>query len=183
MRLLNKYTTIIPTLIVMASIANANQDNKNPEDYQIVALEDCEVVSRTTMTQEQLDAYLPLRDAEKLIEELEIPMEEMEEQLDEYTEQIEAITELAIQEVGDSIHIDKRYLSKQKELAEKIEAIVSLHQEDIDAIQIQGEDIGKKARAFEKTIDASLKGIEYDQVRIVTPDEDRESYVCGKRYF
>ncbi len=163
---------LVPSLLVFASITMANNTSKNPSDYQIIALKDCKIVSQTSMTQQQLNAYIPLRDAEKLIETLEVPMREMEKQLEQYTSQIEEVTELAIQEDGDSIYIDKSYLSKQKELAGKIESIVSLHQQDIDSIGEQGKALGIKAKAFEQSIKSTLHDIDHDQVRIITPGKE-----------
>ncbi len=165
-------------MLMFASIAMADKHSQNPTDYRIIALNDCEVVSDTPMTQQQLDAYLPLLKAEKLIEKLGIPMHDMEAKLKEYTDKIEEVTELAVQESGDSIHINKAYLSQQKELAEKIESIVSFHQKDIDAIEQQGTYIGKTATAFEHTIKADLEGIDYDNVRIIKPNDNSHYDYC-----
>ncbi len=179
MKVLNKYAAVLPALLVLASISTASQN----DDYIVVALDNCEVVSKTQMTPEQLDAYLPLKNAELLIEELQIPLEDMELQLKEYTDQIEEITKLAVQETDGSIYIDKHYLSQQQEIAKQISDIVAFHQLDIDAIEEHSEEIGKKAERFEKAIKKDLAGIEYDQIRILTPEEDDGDYSCHKEAY
>lgn len=154
---------------MFAAITSAEERSRNLADYKIIALSDCAIVSEKVMTQEQLDAYLPLIDMENLMQDLQVPMDEMEEQLEVYTDQIEAMTELAVHETDDSIYIDKTYLSQQKELADKIRSVVSSYQTDITAIETHGEAIGEKAKVFERAVKSSLVDVDYDQIRIISP--------------
>ncbi|TDF42476.1 hypothetical protein EYS14_03020 [Alteromonadaceae bacterium M269] len=68
-------------------------------------------------------------------------------------------------------------------MAKQISDIVAFHQLDIDAIEEHSEEIGKKAERFEKAIKKDLAGIEYDQIRILTPEEDDGDYSCHKEAY
>jgi hypothetical protein len=181
MKLPNKYIKFIPALFMFASVSMAGGNSNNPADYRVIALDSCDIVSDMIMTQEQLDAYLPLKNAEYLIEDLHKPLENMEGQLKEYTDRIEEITMQAVQETDDSIYIDKHFLAEQLKLVAQVESIVDLHQLDIDAIEEYGEEIGEKAHAFEKAIKSELGGIDYDHIRIIEKGNDYNDDSCFDR--
>ena len=128
MKSINKYVKFIPVLCLFASIAMAEQRSKNPSDYTVVVLKDCEIVSKKPMTQDQLTAYLSLLNVEDSIESLHLPIQDVEDEINDLTNKIEEITELAIVETDDMITIDKGLLSMHQEIATQVQAIVDAHQ-------------------------------------------------------
>lgn len=180
MKLLSKFILVPVSAIVISSVTLSAQSSTDPEDYKLLALKNCNVVMEASLTEEQLSAYLLLKNEEKLMSGLEQPLKGMEEQLKEFTDRIEEVTALAVQETDDSIYIDKYYLKEQQDLAESIDEIVTAHQLDIDALEEQGSRIGEKARVFEAAIEEGLEDVDYDQIRIITPDSDDEHYSCNK---
>lgn len=180
MKLLNKFILVPVSAIVISSITLSAHSSDNPQDYRLLALKNCNVVAESPLTEEQLAAYLSLKDEEELMSGLEEPLKDMESQLKEFTDRIEEVSALAVQETEGSIHIDKYYLKEQEDLADRIDEIVTAHQHDIDALEEQGSRIGEKARVFEAAIEEGLEDVDYDQIRIITPDSDNDHYSCSK---
>lgn len=179
-KLLKKFILIPISAIAISSAVYASQHSTNPHDYKLIALNDCKVVSESTLTKEQLDAYLSLKEEELLMSELENPITDMESEIKEFTDRIEEITSLAVQETDDAIHIDKRYLKEQGSIAHELGTFISLHLIDTDAIEELAERIGKQVLVFEVAIESGLENLEYDQIRVITPDNRDEHYSCDK---
>lgn len=180
MKLLNKFLLIpISAIAVLSSAVYAANLSNNPDDYSLIALKNCQVVSESTLTQTQLNAYLSLKEEEEIMFTLQNPIKNIEGELKDFTDKIEEVTAMAVQETDVSIFIDKHYLKKQEELAEKINALVEAHQEDFDALEQQGKRIGKKARVLEQAIEAELDDLDYDQIRVITPGSNDDQDSCN----
>lgn len=178
MKTFDKLLFITITAFAISSLAMASQKSTDPEDYRLVVMKNCEVISDSALTQNQLDAYLALHDEEGLMGDLEGPIKDMEDDLKELTDMIEEVTELAVQETEGSIYIDKHYLKEQEELAEKIDELIDAHEGDFKALEKQGQLLEKKARVFEEAIEEGLEDLDYNQIRIITPDSDSDDYNC-----
>ncbi len=155
-------------------------DSQNPGDYSVVALKDCQVMSNSAMTAEQLDAYLKLKAQEQKMRALEIPVAEIEQEAKQYTDEMQKFAKLAIQDTEQSLHIDKAKMQQHKKVAEKFQQFMQKHQAKFDAIGQQGQLIGQYAQSFENSIKESLQGIDYDQIQVLTPDSKHTEPGCSQ---
>jgi len=186
MKVLNKAAlTIIPSLfLTTAVLAMAGGNDSSIEkpiyasDYTLVLLKDCKEISRQTMSEPQLSAYVALENASEKMDGIQAPIEAMQDQLDKFTSQIEQLTDKAIIEDEDSLHINKAFLKEQEEVVAKLEVLMTKHQGDFDAIEQQGDKIGELADEFEKALAPSIDGFDYDQIHIKTPTEGDSNYRC-----
>lgn len=167
----------------MANAASANQNNANASQYVIKLIKDCDVVQQLQMNEEQIQAYQTLQREEDIMDDLEKPIDAIEDKIDSYSDQMEAFAELAIQEDGDSLHINKQYLKQQKLLAKKIEALVDAHQKDFDAIGNQGTRIHEAANVFRDSVKDSFNEFDYDHVQIQSPNNVSNAYHCSRNSF
>lgn len=183
MKLLIRYVLFPVSAILLSSASIAVQSKYDSSEYALVALKHCEVVSESALTEEQLNAYLALKEEETLMHGLEAPIEGLNEQIQELTNRIEEVTSLAVQETDNSIYIDKQYLKEQEGIADELNALMSAHKVDFDALEVQGRRIGKKAKIFERAIEAGLEDLDYDQLRIISPESDDDHYRCNNSAF
>lgn len=162
--------------ILFAQVALS--DTTSPDNYSIIALKNCQVVSNNVMTADQLEAYLSLKQQEQKMHSLEAPIKNIEQEIEVYTDNIERLAKLAIHETADTLHIDKKLLKQQDEAAKKFAQFMHIHQDKFDAIGSQGEVVGNQAKIFETSIEASLDNIDYDQIQILTPDSQHNQFSC-----
>jgi hypothetical protein len=171
---------LIPiSAIIMSSATIAVQDN-NPEDYTLLALKNCQVVSESYLTEDQLSAYLSLQNEEKIMSGLEDPIKGVEKQLEEFSDRIEEVSALAVQELEGSIYIDEYYMKEQKDIVHQLNKLIGLHQKDFKAIAEQGKRIGKKAKVFKTIIESGLEVVDHDQIHIISPDSSDQHFSCNK---
>jgi hypothetical protein len=170
--------SLFPLVICQVALAWSGTDKAN--DYSVVALKDCEVVSEQVMTTEQLDAYLSLKQQEQKMQALEVPIQSIEQEIKVYTDEIEKLTKLAIQDTDESLHINKALLKQHDSVAKEFDKFMQLHQQDFDSLGKQGGIIGQKAEKFETAIKASLKTIDYDQIQVLTPNSKGSEHICDK---
>jgi hypothetical protein len=164
--------------LVICQIAFAWTDSDTVNHYSVVAFKNCEVVSEKTMTAEQSEAYLTLKQLEQEMHSLEMPIQKIEQKIQGYTDKIERLTNLAVQETEGSLHIDKALLKQQEIVVKEFNNFMQLHQPNFDALGKQGSIIGKQAEIFEAGIKASLENVDYDQIRVVTPSHKGSGYSC-----
>jgi hypothetical protein len=168
--------SLFPLVICQVGLAWSDTDKAN--DYSVVALKGCEVVSEQAMTAEQLDAYLSLKQQEQKMRVLELPIQNIEQEIKVYTDEIEKLTELAFQEKDESLHINKALLKQHDIVAKEFNKFMQLHQQDFDALGKQGGIIGQQAKIFETSIKASLENIDYDQIQVLTPSSKESGRSC-----
>lgn len=164
--------------LVICQIAFAWSDSDAINQYSVVALKNCEVVSEKEITSEQFEAYRKLKQLEQQMHALEMPIQDIEQEIKAYTEQIEKLTHLAIQESNGAIHIDKALLKQQDIVVKEFNHYMQLHQPNFDALGKQGSLIGEQAELFESSIKASLENVDYDQIRVVTPSNKNSGHNC-----
>ena len=87
------------------------------------------------------------------------------------TQEIETLTSLAISETEDSLHIDKNFLKQQEQAIEKLDDFMAVHQENFDALGEQGTRLGESADSFTAAMKLQLEGLDYDNIRISSPEE------------
>ena len=177
MKTISRNISIALSTLILSGAAVALQKHQS-EDYKIIALKDCEIVSEQAMNQDQIDAYLALKDEEVLMHKAEYPIDQIQDSIDELTDKIEDLTERAIQEDGDSVFINKVLLKEQQHVVEQLDDIIDAHQADFDKLEEIGERISAKADVFEDAIEDSLDGIDYNQVQIRTPDSKNSYNSC-----
>jgi len=183
MKVLNKLSlAIIPSLLLttaaLAMSGGSQKEAAYSSDYTLVLYKSCQEVSRQTMSDTQLSAYLAIENASEKMDGLQAPIESMQDQLEELTSQIEQLTDKAIIEDENSLHINKAFLKEQEEVVAKLEVLMTKHQGDFDAIEQQGDKIGELADEFEKALAPSIDGFDYDQIHIKTPTEADSNYRC-----
>jgi hypothetical protein len=164
--------------ILFAQVALALSDADKPNDYSVIALKHCKVVSDKPMSSEQLEAYLSLQQQEQKMHTLEMPIQNIEKEINGYTDKIEKLTKLAVQETEGSLHIDKALLKQQETVVKELSDFMQLHQPNFDALGKQGSVIGQQAEIFKTSIKASLENVDYDQIRVVTPNSKGSGYSC-----
>ncbi|MEW9797413.1 hypothetical protein [Alteromonas sp. CYL-A6] len=157
----------IAVAAVLNIAAAKTQDNG---DYMIHAYKHCQPVASVAMNHDLILAYQDLSEAGESMAELEVPIDGIQAELARYSEDIERITREAVIEQGDRVIINNALLEEQQHLAQKIEALVAQHESDFAALEEQGERISDIAREFEQGVDALLDGVDYDNIRIQTPE-------------
>lgn len=158
--------SLVPLVICKVAVAWVDTDKIN--NYSVVALKNCEVVSDQAMTDQQFEAYLSLQQQEQKMHTLEVPIQGIEQEVKAYTDEIETLTKLAIQDTNESLHINKELLEQQNLVAKEFDAFMQLHQQDFNALGTQGIIIGQHADVFETSIKDNLEGIDYDQIQVLT---------------
>lgn len=135
-------------------------------DYELVAYSDCEVVHRVALTKEQKIAYDLLNKESSIMEGLEKPIQLIQPSLDKLNEEMKVVSKLAVQETDNTIRIDKEAMTKQAELADKIDAIIKDNAENFKALRTQGKRIESAANEFEALLqdDLALKNYQYIQI-------------------
>jgi hypothetical protein len=173
-----KFTALLISTSFFTALALANTNKQSVEDYKILMLEDCKVVAEKTMTTSQVRAYEALKEQEQLMQGLELPITAITEQIEQYSSEIEELTALAVQETDTSLYIDKTYMRQQEAAVDKLQALISSHQNDFDALENQGYTIGRIAEEFEQEIAPSIENFKHDQIRIVGPDSSTSGHSC-----
>lgn len=150
----------------------------NTSEYKLIAFEDCTVVAEAPLDQSQVDAYLALKASEKRMEAVSQPVESLDEDIDRYSDQISELTNLAIQEDDETLQINKKLLQKQEALAKELQSLIKHHESKFKALEEEARVIEAAAKAFENAIRPAVKGIEYDLLQIVGPEDKNEPYDC-----
>jgi hypothetical protein len=164
--------------ILLTQVALALSETNKPGDYSVIALKNCDVVSDKTMTAPQLEAYLSLKQQQQKMQALELPIQDIQQEITLYSNEIEKLTKLAIQDTDQSLHINKSLLKKQEVVVQELDKFMQLHQPDFDALGEQGNVIGQQAEIFASSIKANLESIDYDQIRVLTPDSHITKLNC-----
>jgi delta 1-pyrroline-5-carboxylate dehydrogenase len=164
--------------ILLTQVVLALSDTNKPSDYSVIALKNCDVVSDKAMTAEQLEAYLSLEQQQQKMQTLELPIQGIEKEISLYSDEIEKLTKLAIQETSDTLHINKALLKKQEVVVKELSEFMQQHQQSFDALGEQGNIIGQQAEIFASSIKANLESIDYDQIRVLTPDSHTTKLSC-----
>jgi hypothetical protein len=172
--------SVTSAIICQAAFALSHNDNNayQANDYSVVALKDCEIISSKAMTTGQFDAYTRLKQQEQAMHTLEKPTQDIEHKMDVYADKIERLTKLAIQETDDTLHINKKLLKQQDAVAKEFAQFMQLHQHKFDALGDQGKAIGQQAKIFETSIKDNLENIDYDQIYVLTPDSHHSEKGC-----
>jgi chromosome segregation ATPase len=174
----SKITAMLLTTSLFTVLNLTAAEKQSPEDYKIILLNNCQVVSELAMTSSQVSAYQALQQQEQRMQVLEQPINAIEEQLQEYSSELETLSALAVQETQTSVYINKSYLQEQKAAADKLQQLVSDHQSDFDALQQQGEKIGQLADVFERELAPSVANIKHNQIQIIGPDSTSSDSNC-----
>jgi hypothetical protein len=169
---------IFPLVICHVAIAWAKTDKEN--NYSVIALKNCQVVSDQAMTVDQFAAFLSLKQKEQKMHSLEVPIQKIEQEIKVYTDELTKLTSLAIQDTDESIHINKKLLEQQEKVAKELNQFMQQHQQDFDALGKQGRIIGLQAEVFENSIKTSLESIDYDQIKLLTPVNRHSLANCDK---
>lgn len=183
MTLLKKFTPAIIVTCLLTTAVFANQSETPQNGYKIQVIENCQVIKEYEMNNEQIDAYLALKVEEKKMSSLEIPISAIQNELESYSAQIEELTALAFQETEQSLYIDKDYLKQQEQVVEKLNVLMAAHQQDFDALGLQGDKIGKIADTFVTSLQVIIGDFEHQQIHIISPDDQDNNYQCHKAIF
>ncbi|MCC2616332.1 hypothetical protein LJ739_08775 [Aestuariibacter halophilus] len=157
-------------VIAGSSLVNAQSSSSN--DYLLHAYQDCKLIKTVAMDHDVILAYQDLQEASDEMTDLQMPIDAIQEDIDRYSEDIKALTKLAIIEDGQRLVIDKTLLKQQEAVADQLQALIAQHQGDFDAIGHKGKHIGEVAKRFEQGVKDQLQGIDYDQIKVQTPDSD-----------
>lgn len=178
MKGLAKYFGLSALTVAIYTPVFALQQKHSAEDYTLVAMKDCQVVSKTQMTGQQLDAYLALQDQEELMETVSGSLESIEALLEQHADEIERLAELAFEEDDQIIRINKAYLEQQREASSALQSFIGEHQPMFDAVENAGERIRLAAETFEASIERTLDDVEFDQLRVLGPDSTQTAIGC-----
>ena len=178
MNITSKIVIAAAVSILFAQVALALSFTNKPGDYSIIVLKNCEVVSNKAMTDEQLEAYLSLKQQEQKIHVLEVSIQDIEQEILSYTKKMEKLTELAIQETDEILHINKARLKQRDIVANEFDKFMQLHQQDFEVLGKQGNVIGQQAEIFETSIKVGLESVDYDQIQVHSPDSNQTQHSC-----
>lgn len=167
-------------VLLSATIAHAatTPAKVDDSDYKVRIYNQCKLVSEHAMTAQQVAVYQSLMQHEKAMHKLEGPINAIEPQMDKLTAKMERISELAIQETDETLHINKKHLKQQEDIAQQIEQLVAQHQDDFEALEQQGEKIAAVADDFEQQMKPLTEGVEHDNIQIISADKTTEPYRC-----
>lgn len=167
--------TLATSIACSGSTTGMQPDHNN---YQLTLIKDCQVVGQYPMSAEQIKHYLQLKQHEQEMQQLEQPLQQFEAQSEQLADEVERLSSLALQETDTELHIDKRYMALQQETARQLEALVSHHQADFDALAAQGDKIAATASKFEQAIKSGIQGIDFDQIQISDAGKAADTRYC-----
>lgn len=144
------------------------------QEYELLAYNDCDVVYRAALTEEQKSAYDELNKQSEMMKKLEQPIQSIQPSLDKLSEEMKALSKIAVQETEEVIRIDKEAMAKQNEVAAKIDVIIKDNDTNFKAIEAQGKRIEKAAKVFESLLEGDLTLKNYDYIQIVTDKKTRQ---------
>jgi hypothetical protein len=160
----------ILTILALATSATCFGYNlgtePDPSNYQLTLIKDCQIVGQYPMSGEQVKYYLLLKQHEQDMQQLEQPLQQFEAQSKQLADEVEHLSTLAVQESDTGLHIDKHYMAQQQKAATQLEALVSHYQADFDALADHGDKISATATKFEQAIQASIQGVDFDQIQV-----------------
>ncbi|UAA38996.1 hypothetical protein KIH87_01085 [Paraneptunicella aestuarii] len=172
------HSTISITALSLATLATFSvfaMNDDDLQDYQLIALKDCEIVYQAKLTEEQQEAMRALDALETKMDSMELPTEEFEVKIELLSKQLEDVTKVMIVEDENSLFIDKTLIQKQEELADEIDQLVSAHEPHFRKIEIHSEKIEAAADTFSELIKADLKGLDYDSIHIRKDDDSGDT--------
>ncbi|WDE00203.1 hypothetical protein [Thalassomonas actiniarum] len=181
MKRLNKKMPVILslTLGLTAALSSYSQAGQEADTgYSLNLLKDCQLVKTLPMTTELITLHQELQQQETLMASLELPINAISAKIDDYSQQIEQLSVLAVQEDENNLHIDKSYLAQQQIAVDALNQLIAEHQQDFDALEQQGHQIGKIAHDFEREMKTVTQGFDYDHIRISSPANDHNATGC-----
>ncbi len=165
------------SIVLFGKTALANK-NIETDKYSIKVIENCKVITEIPLTQQQIQAYLALRNEEDKMAELESPIPAIEAKLEEYTSQIEQLSQQTFTDTEKSFRINKVALAKQKQIVKKLDKLMVAHQADFDALSVQGKRIGDIADKFSKLIAPAIANIKHHHITISRHNEELLDNYC-----
>lgn len=165
-------------LALQSTAIAAQNDAVLKTEYTIKAYKNCQLVHQQSMTAEQVNAYEALKEQEEKMHSFEMNLDGVEEVLNQYTDEIAELSDLAIQETENTVFIDKHYLEKQEEVAQRLDEFMEEHEHKFDALEEQGEIIEEFADKFTYAIEKDLEGIDYNNIQIGKYGEDTDKQTC-----
>lgn len=162
-------------IMLFALAATAKEDISG---YKIQYLKSCDVIQEIPMNHNQVAAYKALQSESRKMQSIEAPTLHSNDEIDDLTAQINELTPLIHQENENTITINKTVLSKQKKLTQKLEKLIDKMQPHYTALSEQGEVISQKAKVFEASIAQSKPALDYDHVRIISPEKKGRNFRC-----
>lgn len=178
MKTLKKRYLITLSLIVMSTAVFAVQKLQLPMEYRVQVLKDCDVVAESIMTPVQRSIYIELQQQEKEMSNLEVPLQSVESKIESYTQKIEEMTKSTLIESVKSVYLDENVMAQQQDVLQELESFMSEHQHMFTKIEEQGERISQQAERFEQSIQSILAGVDYDHVRILSPQSTAKPLSC-----
>lgn len=166
------------SLAALAPVFALQNQPVSQSDYHIIAYKDCKQVFQQPMSDTQIKAYHELTLQTDKMDELELGLDGINDEIAAFTQKIESITDLAIQETGSRLTIDKNLLAEQQQIVAELERFMDQHEHRFDALGEHGEILGQYADVFTDAIEADLAHVDYDNVRVITPDNLNDNHHC-----
>lgn len=176
-----KFSVIAISAVCASSLLSsvyANNEQPNGQVYA-AAINGCTLVKQISLNESEAQAYYEVKALEEKISSIQEPLRGVEKTLEDYSADMEQIADLAIQETEQTLYIDKEMLKQQEGIADKIQALMALHQADFDAIGEFGKMIGDKADAFSDTIEEAFEGLEHHHVTVFSEGESPLPEQCS----
>ena len=182
---MNKTVTIIaaPVILIISAlsfnlVANQPSNADASSAYRMLAFDQCQRVADIPLNELQIKHYLAMQDiedkmhlAEQPLQALDTKVSALSHQLEELTTQLELESQSNWQPNGDTM-VNIETISAQ------IERVMSEHQPHIEHLEATASKIEQVANDFEHAINASLNGLTYQQIEILTPSKPTSGFKC-----
>lgn len=176
MKSLDKIVITSATGLLISIYALANQTL--PATYA-AAINDCQIIKHIALSEEETKAWLKIQSLEEQMKSIHQPLKSVEKQLSGYGKEIEELTRLAIQETEQTLYIDKELMKEQQIVADKLSALMAVHEADFEALGSLGEQISAETDIFSDTIEDAFTGLDYQRVEIYSAEEGPNLDYCS----
>ncbi len=166
------------SLTALAPVFAIQNDLDSIDDYTIIAYKDCKLVFQQPMSVAQIDAYHDLQTQADKMDDLELGIDGIEAEVEHFTQEIELLTDLAIQDSDGTLTINKNLLAEQQDIVAQLEHFMENNEHRFDALTDHADVLADYADTFGDLIEDDLSAVDYDNVRIITPDNRNENFRC-----
>ena len=189
---MNKTVTIIaaPVILIISAlsfnlVANQPSNADASSAYRMLAFDQCQRVADIPLNELQIKHYLAMQDiedkmhlAEQPLQALDTKVSALSHQLEELTTQLEELTTQLELEYQSNWQPNGDTMVNIETISAQIERVMSEHQPHIEHLEATASKIEQVANDFEHAINASLNGLTYQQIEILTPSKPTSGFKC-----
>ena len=173
----------VPAMLILGAlslnlIAAQSEHTDTSGTYRMLAYDQCELVADIPLNKLQVQHYNEMQDIEVKVHLAEQPLHDIEAQITALSRELEELTtHTKLQSLSDW-QPNSDTMVKINSISEQIERIMDEHQPQFDHLEVTASEIEQAANRFEHAINASLDGLTYQQIEILTPSKPNSRFKC-----